>query len=77
MQKTTKTHASPLLQAVAIPRPRSSASQSATGGSTRRRLAPKKTKRPQGIAPVLFFMKRQHYGRLVSQPHRLQHLKTF
>lgn len=57
MQKTTKTHASPLLQAVAIPRPRSSASQSATGGSTRRRLAPKKTKRPQSIAPALFFKK--------------------
>ena len=50
-----KNPASPLLQAIAIPHTLSSYSRSGTGGSTRRRLAPKKTKRPQGIAPDLFF----------------------
>lgn len=39
-----KNHASPLLQAVAIQHTHSSYSKSATGGSTRRRLAPEKNK---------------------------------
>ena len=64
-----KNHASPLLQAVAIQHTHSSYSKSATGGSTRRRLAPEKNKTFARHCIRFVFSEKPYNSQVSLKPH--------